>query len=200
MKIAIGLGASLGERRLAVETALRSLAAKPGLTLLRASRWYRTPPLAGGSARNWFVNGVAVFASELEPEEVLDRCVALEVRAGRRRARHWGDRPLDLDVLLAEGVVRDTGRLTLPHPAIARRPFVLVPLLEVWPDAADPRSGRAYASPGAARRPPPSDAARAARADPGMIRPCGSPSSRSPVAAVSLPTPWTTAEAPTPAA
>lgn len=146
MKIAIGLGASLGERRLAVETALSSLAAKPGLTLLRASRWYRTPPLAGGSARNWFLNGVALFDSDRDPEDVLDLCVALEVRAGRRRARHWGDRPLDLDLLLAEGVVRATGRLTLPHPAIGRRPFVLVPLLEVWPDAADPRSGQAYAA------------------------------------------------------
>lgn len=146
MKLAIALGASLGDRRLAVETALRSLAAKPDMALLRVSRWYRTPPLAGGTARNWFVNGVALFETGRDPENVLDLCVALEARAGRRRARHWGDRPLDLDLLLAEGVVCATGRLTLPHPGIARRPFVLVPLLEVWPDAIDPVTGRAYAS------------------------------------------------------
>jgi 2-amino-4-hydroxy-6-hydroxymethyldihydropteridine diphosphokinase len=146
VKLAIALGASLGDRRLAVETALRSLAAKPGMALLRVSRWYRTPPLAGGTARNWFVNGVAVFETERDPGEVLDLCVALEVRAGRRRARHWGDRPLDLDLLLADGVVRSSGRLTLPHPGIARRPFVLVPLLEVWPDATDPTTGVRYAS------------------------------------------------------
>ena len=166
MKLAIGLGASLGDRRLTLETAIRALAAKPGLAFVRVSRWYRTPPLRGGTARNWFLNGVALFETDLDPEEVLALCVELEARAGRRRARHWGDRPLDLDLLLAEGVVRASGRLTLPHPGITRRPFVLVPLLDVWPDATDPVTGVPYASlPGpsgprpvpvgvAARRPP----------------------------------------------
>jgi 2-amino-4-hydroxy-6-hydroxymethyldihydropteridine diphosphokinase len=73
--------------------------------------------------------------------EVLDRCVALEVRRGRRRSRYWGDRPLDLDLLLAEGEVSDHPRLALPHPALRARPFVLGPLVEVWPDAVDPRDG-----------------------------------------------------------
>jgi 2-amino-4-hydroxy-6-hydroxymethyldihydropteridine diphosphokinase len=145
MKLAVGLGSSLGDRRARLEHALVKLAHTPGLHLLRASRWVRTPPLHGGTAKGWFLNGVAAFASELTPEAVLDVCVALEEQAGRRRARVWGDRTLDLDVLLADDLVVDSERLVLPHPAIGRRRFVLEPLLEVWPDAVDPRTGQAYA-------------------------------------------------------
>jgi 2-amino-4-hydroxy-6-hydroxymethyldihydropteridine diphosphokinase len=101
--------------------------------------------MAGGTARNWFLNAVALFETTLTPGEVLDRCVELERRAGRRRARHWMDRPLDLDLLLAEGIVLDSARLVLPHPAVATRAFVLGPLLSVWPDALDPRTGRRWA-------------------------------------------------------
>lgn len=144
MRLAIGLGSSLGDRAKTLSLAVRSLAADPGLRLLRASRWVRTPPLRGGHAKNWFLNGVALFDSGLTPEEVLERCVRLERRAGRRRAVRWGDRSLDLDLLLAEGLVRQTPSLVLPHPSITLRPFVLDPLLEVWPDAADPRTGTLY--------------------------------------------------------
>ena len=142
-RLAIGLGSSLGDRAAALTLAIRSLSVVPGLRLLRCSAFVRTPPLAGGSARNWFLNGVALFAwdGELALTDVLARCVALEERAGRRRGRFWGDRPLDLDLLLAEGVIGDDPRLVLPHPAIRSRPFVLGPLLEVWPDAVDPRDG-----------------------------------------------------------
>nr|MBA2320523.1 2-amino-4-hydroxy-6-hydroxymethyldihydropteridine diphosphokinase [Deltaproteobacteria bacterium] len=108
-------------------------------------RWWRTPPMRGGTARGWFLNGVAVVRTELSPEDLLDRCIALERRAGRRRARYWGDRTLDLDLLHVEGVVSDGPRLVLPHPGIARRPFVVLPLREVWRDAVDPRTGRMWA-------------------------------------------------------
>lgn len=106
----------------------------------------RTPPLAGGTARNWFLNGVALLMTDLDPFELLERCIALEAQAGRRRQLHWADRPLDLDLLLVEDEVIETERLVVPHPAIARRPFVLEPLLKIWPDAVDPRTGRRYAS------------------------------------------------------
>jgi 2-amino-4-hydroxy-6-hydroxymethyldihydropteridine diphosphokinase len=143
-RLAIGLGSSLGDRSRALSLAVRALAAAPGMQLLRISRFVRTPPLRGGHARNWFLNGVALFRVEVDPHEVLARCVQLEQRAGRRRAVYWGDRSLDLDLLLAEGLVLHTPALQLPHPALARRPFVLGPLLEVWPDAVDPRSGLPY--------------------------------------------------------
>ncbi len=144
MKIAIGLGASLGDRRRRLELTLRQLGATPGLRYLRGSRWYVSPPLAGGSARNWFLNGVGLFTCDLPLRDVLARCRQLEDSAGRRRARHWGDRTLDLDVLVAEGLRSDEPDLLVPHPAIARRPFVLLPLLEVWPDALDARTGLPY--------------------------------------------------------
>lgn len=142
-RLAIGLGSSLGDRAGALTLAVRALSVAPGLRLRRVSAFVRTPPLAGGTARNWFLNAVALFDHDPDVAltEVLARCVALEGRAGRRRGRYWGDRPLDLDLLLAEGRVSDDPRLVLPHPAIRSRPFVLGPLLEVWPDAVDPRDG-----------------------------------------------------------
>lgn len=144
-RVAIGLGASLGDRRATLERTLVRLDLTPGLTLIRASRWYRTPPLRGGAATGWFLNGVAVFACTLDPHDVLDRCRELERAEGRRRGRHWGDRTLDLDVILVEGIALRDHVLTVPHPALAERAFVLGPLLEVWPDAIDATTGRPIA-------------------------------------------------------
>lgn len=138
MKVAIGLGASLGDRRRTLERTVARLAVRPGFSLLAVSRWYRSPPMRGGTANGWFLNGVALFDVALTPWEVLDACRALEDDAGRRRARYWGDRPLDLDVLLAEGWSSDHPALTVPHPGIAQRPFVAIPLREAWPDAPAP--------------------------------------------------------------
>lgn len=146
MKVAIGLGSSLGDRRRHLELAVRKLGAHPRMQYLRGSRLYRTPPLRGGSARGWFLNAVALFETTLEPRDVLELCIALESAAGRRRARHWGDRTLDLDVLLTDGEVLTGPRLTVPHPAIADRPFVRIPLAEAWPDAVEPISGRLWAN------------------------------------------------------
>jgi len=145
VKLAVGLGSNLGDRRSILEMVLRRLDARPGLSVVRTSRWYRTPPMRGGTAHGWFLNGVTLLECDLSLEALLAFCISLEEQAGRRPARFWGDRPLDLDLLLAEGVVHDDPALTLPHPGVANRPFVLVPLLEVWPDARDPRTGRPWA-------------------------------------------------------
>lgn len=138
MRVAIGLGSSLGCRRQWIDLACRALDAHPRLSLLRRSRLWMSPPMRGGQARGWFLNAVALFESELTTQALLHRCVQLETQAGRRRSVHWGDRPLDLDLLLAEGVTSEDPELELPHPGIAHRHFVLSPLLEVWPDAVDP--------------------------------------------------------------
>lgn len=146
MKAAIALGSSLGDRRGHVDLALRRLGARADVDVLRISRLYRTPPLRGGTARGWFLNAAALLDASLEPADLMAVCIGLEVAAGRRRGRHWGDRTLDIDLLLLGDRVISTPELTLPHPAIARRAFVLRPLLEVWPDAADPRSGRPWSA------------------------------------------------------
>lgn len=143
--VAIGLGSSLGDRRRTLELAVLRMGTA-GMHLVRASRWYASPPLAGGTARNPFLNGVALYSTTLSPEAVLARCRALEDAFGRRRARHWGDRTLDVDVLQYGDRVSTDADLILPHPAIARRPFVLDPLVEVWPDAIDPVTGVAWAT------------------------------------------------------
>lgn len=135
MRVAIGLGSSMGDRRACLGRAVSRLACTPGSTLIAVSRWYASPPMVGGSARGWFLNGVALLDSALPPEAWLVRCRALEAAAGRRRAQHWGDRTLDLDLLVVEGATRASVDLTLPHPGIASRPFVYRPLTEVWPDA-----------------------------------------------------------------
>ena len=146
IKVAIGLGSSLGDRAAHLELALRQLAIHPGLQCLAVSRWVWSPPLKGGQARGWFLNGVAVFEAMLHLEDLLRVCRDLEGRAGRRRTLHWGDRPLDLDLLVAQGVACSTPMLTLPHPEVANRPFVLQPLLEVWPEAMNERSGERFAA------------------------------------------------------
>lgn len=135
MKVAIGLGASLGERRIQLERAVQSLAARADTSLLRVSRWYSSPPMKGGTATGWFLNGVATFETTATPHEMLARCVALEQAAGRRRARYWGDRPLDLDVLWVEGWSSDDPVLTVPHPGVGDRAFVYWPMKEVCPEA-----------------------------------------------------------------
>lgn len=137
---------------------LRRLTATGRILVERVSPWVRTPPLPGGAARNWFLNGVARLVSDLPAEELLDRCIALEALAGRRRELHWADRPLDLDVLIVEGECIETERLVVPHPAIPSRRFVLEPLLQVWPEAVDPCTGRRYADLGPAPGPMPAPA------------------------------------------
>lgn len=144
--VAIGLGSSLGHRRVQLELAARQLASKEHMHLIRVSRWYLTPPMVGGTARCPFINGVALFETSLAPLEILEICRDLEARAGRRRARFWADRPLDLDILLYGQHISDDPQLTLPHPAIADRPFVLIPLREVWPSAVNPRTGELWAT------------------------------------------------------
>ena len=143
-RVAIGLGGSLGDAAATLRLALHALAAEPALSGLRASRLYATPP-AGGVATGRFLNAVVVARCALSPVALLARLRALEVRLGRRSARRWADRVLDLDLLLVEGEVLESPQLVLPHPRMHARDFVLIPLREVWPDAVDPRDGARYA-------------------------------------------------------
>jgi len=135
----IGLGSNLGASERQVSQALADLAR---LGALRASSLYWTEPL-GDPAQPWYVNAVAELETEFEPLELLDRLQALEQAAGRppRGGPPWQPRRLDLDLLLVEGVELVSERLTLPHPELARRRFVLEPLCEIAPEIRDPRTG-----------------------------------------------------------
>lgn len=118
--------------------ALRALAVA-GVPVLKASRIVETPPL--GPSRRRYANCVAAVRWSGTPEALLARLQAIEQQFGRKRWRRWGERVLDLDLLAFGQLQLSSRRLTLPHPEIARRLFVLAPLLEVAPDWRHPASG-----------------------------------------------------------
>lgn len=149
MDLVVGLGSSLGDRRRALELAVAALHAQPEGEVLRVSRVYLSPP-AGGVARCSFLNAALRLRWGGRIEELLRCCQGLERRLGRRPAPRWADRALDIDLLWAPGLVLETPALRLPHPRLAERPFAWAPLLDVWPDARDPRGGERY---GGARPP-----------------------------------------------
>jgi len=108
------------------------LAALPRSRLLQRSSLYRTPPW-GVLEQPPFINAVVELDTALEPHELLDALLAIEQRAGRVRAERNGPRTLDLDLLHVDGVRMDDERLTLPHPRMAERAFVLLPLHDIAP-------------------------------------------------------------------
>jgi len=130
-RVFVSLGANLGERAAALRAALAALAALPGTSLVAASRVYETAP-QGLVDQPPFLNQVVCLETSLSPGELLVAAQALEQRAGREREVRFGPRTLDIDILLVEGVTSDDPELTLPHPRLWQRAFVLVPLAELW--------------------------------------------------------------------
>ena len=153
MKVAIGFGSSLGHRHGNIELAVRRLALKPGLVFLRCSRYYRTPPMRGGHAKNWFLNAVALYECTLAPHDLLSICHHIEHLAGKRPTLHWGDRPLDIDILVMEGITHSESGLTLPHPGIEHRSFVIEPLQEVWKNCIHPQTQQRFTARARAKYP-----------------------------------------------
>lgn len=136
----VALGANLGDPRATVLAAFAALANLPESHLTRCSSLYRTAPV-GILSQPDFVNAVALLETRLPPESLLDALLDLEARFGRLRRERNGPRTLDLDLLLYDGIELDLPRLTLPHPRLHLRAFVLLPLAEIAPDLAIPRRG-----------------------------------------------------------
>ncbi|MBS7458711.1 2-amino-4-hydroxy-6-hydroxymethyldihydropteridine diphosphokinase [Coralloluteibacterium stylophorae] len=140
----IGLGGNLGDVAATFEAALARLEARPGCRVALRSRNYRTPPW-GEPGQPDFLNAVAALETLLAPAALLDALLEIERAHGRDRSREvprWGPRTLDLDLLVHGDVVCDTPALTLPHPRLHERAFVLVPLAEIAPDLDVPGYGR----------------------------------------------------------
>lgn len=135
---AFSLGSSMGDRGAALRFAALALQRLPATRPWRASRVYATAPI-GGVARRPFLNAVVCVRTALEVDEIALFMRQIERRAGRRAARRWADRRLDVDLLLL-GEERHTrpGGLVVPHPRLAERPFLLVALFEAWPEAPAP--------------------------------------------------------------
>lgn len=140
---AIGIGSNrplsgqLRPRRI-VHAAIAALDLPP-LSVVARAPVIETPPL--GPSRRRYANSAAIVASPLSPHVMLDRLQALESRFGRRRYRRWGERTLDLDLLLWSAGGLRSSRLTIPHPALHERDFVLRPLSAIARNWRDPRTG-----------------------------------------------------------
>ena len=143
MRAYVGLGANLGTDLLATLTqAAHDLAALPGTQLAALSGAWRSEPVDAGGPD--FLNAVAALDTTLAPLALLDALQAIELGHGRERPYRNAPRTLDLDLLLYGDVVLDTPRLTLPHPRLGGRAFVLRPLLEIAPGLAPLAAGEGW--------------------------------------------------------
>ena len=134
----VGLGANLGDPAAQLRAALGAIAQIPDTQVLATSRFYRSAPM-GPPDQPDYCNAVCHLQTRRTPRELLDALIAIERTAGRTRgSERWGPRRLDLDLLHVEGVAMDEPGLHLPHPGIAHRNFVLVPLAELAPSLAIP--------------------------------------------------------------
>ena len=143
MQAWVGLGGNLPDSGDLLDAALTLLAEAPGVALRRQSRRYRTPPW-GLTGQPDFVNAVAEFETTLPPRQLLQLLLDIESRLGRERGgQRWGPRSIDLDLLAYGDLRMRSGDLTLPHPRMHLRAFVLIPLLELEPDFEIPGRGSA---------------------------------------------------------
>jgi 2-amino-4-hydroxy-6-hydroxymethyldihydropteridine diphosphokinase len=137
----IGLGSNMGDKLAACRRALELLSRAGRVT--RVSSFYCTEPV-GYPDQETFLNAVAQLETDLSPLALLAACHVIEEELGRDRLFRWGPRTIDLDILLYGDQVVNTGELTIPHPLMAVRRFVLTPLCEIAPEAVHPVSKKSF--------------------------------------------------------
>jgi 2-amino-4-hydroxy-6-hydroxymethyldihydropteridine diphosphokinase len=150
LRAVVGVGANLGDRLATMRAALAAMGRVAAVE--RTSPVYETAPV-GGPEQPPFLNAAVLLRYPGAPLDLLDALLAIEAKLGRVRRERWGPRTIDLDVLWIDGLALDEPRLQVPHPRLIERAFALVPLLDVVPDARDPRTGAAYGRPGGDIRP-----------------------------------------------
>jgi 2-amino-4-hydroxy-6-hydroxymethyldihydropteridine diphosphokinase len=148
----VGLGANLGDAQRALQQALAGLAALPHTRLVARSRIYRSAPVDAGGPD--YLNAVAQLETALTAPDLLEALQALEAAAGRERPYRNAPRTLDLDLLLYGSARIASARLTVPHPRLRERAFVLLPLQELAPGLVDARDLAAVAHQRIAPLPP----------------------------------------------
>ena len=132
----LGIGSNLGNRLAYLQLAVDELARLSGVHVVAVSRVYETAPV-GGPPQDPYLNAVVAIDTDREPMAVLQACRLIEERAERVRDERWGPRTLDVDVLLLDDVRVDLPELTVPHPRMWERGFVLAPLRDVAPELVD---------------------------------------------------------------
>ena len=133
MPVYLALGSNLGDRLDHLRRAVEALYAEPGIRVTQSSRVWETDPV-GGPDQGAFLNAVIELETELDPLDVLAVVNRIESELGRTRDIRWGPRTIDIDILLIDDQTIDEPTLTVPHPRLHQRAFVLLPLLELLPD------------------------------------------------------------------
>lgn len=135
----IGIGSNLGDRRKNCELSLRKIE-KAGVTVVALSKWYETKALSlDGSNEPDYINGVAKISTVLEPARLLKFLKGIEVEMGRPKGhKRWDSRVIDLDILFYDSLILSDSELTIPHPEIEKRIFVLEPLCDIEPNLMHP--------------------------------------------------------------
>lgn len=141
-EVYLGLGSNLGDREINLSKAVKKLQEK--VRILRLSSIYETEPV-GYTEQPWFLNAVCAGETDLTPHALLDFVKAIERELGRAEGVRWGPRVIDLDILFYDNLVLSDDRLTIPHPRLHERRFVLVPLAEIAPHLIHPGLNRTVA-------------------------------------------------------
>ena len=137
----IGIGSNLEHPETQLRRAFRALAELPASRCVACSPLYRSEAVGGPPDQPEYLNAVAAVDTTLQPEALLTALQAIEATQGRVRTVRWGPRTLDLDLLLYDHLVLDGPRLTLPHPRLHQRAFVVYPLYDIAPDLKIPGQG-----------------------------------------------------------
>lgn len=142
MPIALAaLGSNLGDRAATLRNAIEQLGETAGIKVLAVSRWHETLPVGGPAGQDPFLNGAALLETTLTPQDLLKVFQHVEQTAARERKINWGPRTLDVDLLLYDQLVLDSPELTIPHPRMMFRRFVMDPAAEIAPAMVHPLLG-----------------------------------------------------------
>jgi 2-amino-4-hydroxy-6-hydroxymethyldihydropteridine diphosphokinase len=136
----IGLGSNMQSPKQQIKSAIKSISEIPEIQVLKVSSLYKSKPV-GPQGQNDYINAVIKIETEFMPLELLDCMQDIENQHGRIRKEHWGPRILDLDILIFGKKIIQDKKLTIPHPEIEKRPFVLVPLAEIDSNCSIPGIG-----------------------------------------------------------
>ena len=138
----LAFGANIGDTRGQILDAWNRIGQIPGVCCRRLSSFYVTEPVGGPENQPKFLNCAGLVGTELSPEQFLDEITKIESEMGRVRTEHWGPRTIDIDILLFGSHVIQTDRLTIPHPRMHVRSFVLDPAAEIASEMIHPLLGK----------------------------------------------------------
>ena len=132
-EVGLSLGSNVGDKAAHIRSAIARIDGEPGVRVTKVSRLYRTPPW-GKTDQDWFVNAALIAETSLGPQALLARLKSLEMQLGRTPGERWGPREIDIDILYYGDRELRSATLTLPHPEMFGRAFVMIPLAEIAPE------------------------------------------------------------------